>query len=466
MTKKTRTILFILCVILFLLAAPVVILYLQGYRIDFNPASNGKMLTQTGGFYFKVWPQKSAEIYLDDKLKQKTDFFFGTTLIKNLLPKSYKITIKKEGYLPWEKTLQITEKMVTEAKNITLIPENLNFSVLVKNIDDYFFSPDGKEIILKKNDKNGWYLTLFNLEKNVESVLVENKKLSLLKNADFLDLNWSPDLKRIILEASIGEEEKYFLLELENPLPLSPVSLDFLAGAEKFSFNSQNAQEIFFLKNGSFFKANYKTKEISKPILSDLITYEISNGDIFYLDSSGFLQKSDFLGKNQIKINSEMFPFQEETKYQIFLDLPDIFLKEENVLFLFNSNSGIFEKIFEPLNEIVFSGDWKKMVFFNDNEIWIRYLENILDQPQKRVGDLQLTVRLSEKINKVSWLTNHYLIFGVEGKIKVAEIDDRDKIQIWDLGKIESSKFFFNQKDKKLYLLNNGDLYGSEELLK
>ena len=124
MTKRTRTILFITCIFLFILVAPSVVLYSQGYRFNFNPPAGGKIIVQTGAFYFKVLPT-SAEIYLDGKLKKKTDFFFGTAFIKNLLPKKYTIEVKKDGYLPWSKTIELKEREVQEFKNIALIPTNL-----------------------------------------------------------------------------------------------------------------------------------------------------------------------------------------------------------------------------------------------------------------------------------------------------------------------------------------------------
>lgn len=74
--------------------------------------------------------------------------------------------------------------------------------------------------------------------------------------------------------------------------------------------------------------------------------------------------------------------------------------------------------------------------------------------------------RFSEKINDVFWLTDHYLIFNLGNQIKIAEIDDRDKIQTWDVSQIEASKMYFNQGDKKLYLLSGGNLHSSESLIK
>ena len=118
MTKKSRTILFSICVFLFLLTAPSVIFYSQGYRFDF---ASGKIV-QTGGLYFKVAP-RSAQISLNGKIKNTTSIFTSASLIENLLPKTYAVEISKDGYYSWQKTLEVKEKQVTEAKNITLIPK-------------------------------------------------------------------------------------------------------------------------------------------------------------------------------------------------------------------------------------------------------------------------------------------------------------------------------------------------------
>lgn len=125
MTKRRRTILFYLSVILFVVAAPTLILYSQGYRYDFEK----NKLVQTGGLYFKVAP-RGAQVFLNGALKDETSLFGNSLLIKNLIPKTYNIEIKKQGYHPWQKNLQVSEKHVTEAKNITLFPENTIFQKL------------------------------------------------------------------------------------------------------------------------------------------------------------------------------------------------------------------------------------------------------------------------------------------------------------------------------------------------
>lgn len=252
MTKRTRTFLFILCVFLFVLAAPAIVLYSQGYRLDFNPTGNGKRVVQTGAFYFKVLP-KGAEVYLNRELKEKTSGLTGSILIKNLLPKTYEIEIKKAGYYPWQKSLEVKEKQVTEAKNIVLIPKNPNFT--------------------------------------------------------------PTDQKLPGIETSTTSSDKIKLVEV------------------------------------------------------------------------------------------------------------------------------------------------------NDYEIWILFLKEQFEQPQRKAGEKVFLTRFSEKIDRVFWLNNDYLIFNVGNKIKVAEIDDRNRINLIDLAEFQNPKLIWDEKDKKLYVLSEGRLYISEKLL-
>ncbi len=246
MTKKTRTTLFFICAFLFILAAPSVIFYSQGYRFDFAT----KKVVQTGGLYFKVAP-RGAQVYLNGKLKDTTSFFTNSSLVENLMPKTYYVEISKDGYYSWQKTLNVKEGRVTEAKNITLMPG------------------------IQKPNK----------------------------------LNASP-------------------AEIKNTI-------------------------------------------------------------------SGF-------------------------------------------------------------SAIATSSDGQKVIEADKHEIWVKFLED-----EKKI----FLVRFSEIIGKVFWLNNYYLIFNVGDKIKVAETDDRDRLNIIDIAEFKNPEIFWDTAGGKLYILSEGALYVSEKLL-
>ena len=461
MTKRIRTILFFICVFSFLIIAPSLILYSQGYRLDFEK----RKIVKTGAFYFKIIP-RGAKVFVDGKLKKKTDFFFGSAFIENLFPKKYFVEIQKPEYQSWKKNLEIKEAQVTEAKNIVLIPEKLDLKLLEKEVKDFFYSPDERKIVLKKeilvNEEKGWSLKVYEPEREIKSHLVDEKEIS-EKEVSLLNLIWSPDSERLILEVEIEEEKKYFLLDLKESPPLLN-ELDFLEGIEVLSLHPTDPKKLFFTKAKEDTLALFEgdiEKESEEVVLEDVITYEISGGNIFWLSKEGFLQKSDFSGKSQ-KMNREPIPLKEEGSYQIDILNSKIFLREDEQLFLFDDNSRELKEIGNKIKSLKISADSKKICLQNNFEIWLLFLKAGLGQPEKEAGSKLFLTRFSEKIGQVFWWTSHYLLFNTGSKIKIIEIDDRDEIQIWDLSDFEDPEIYFSQKDKRLYILSRSNLFFSE----
>lgn len=437
MTKKTRTILFLIFLFLFLLITPVTVFYSQGYRFDLNPPAGGKKLTQTGGLFIKAEP-KRVEIYINGKLAKKTCFFFGSALVQNLLPKKYKIEVKKEGYLTWEKKLEIREKEVTEIKNLVLFPKNLNFNILTRKVENFWFSPDEKKIVLKETEEQDWTLKLYDLEKNIKSHLIGEMDIY-SKGANLMNLEFSEDSRKLYLDIEMKKQKKTFILKLDK---LPPQLVE---------------------------------KEIV-PLPENILTSKKQNQDVYYLDNSGYIFKND------LKLNEIPFPVEAETKYTLEIFQDFLFLVAGENLYLFSPDSKSFEKFFERINGLKLSPDNKKLVFFSNSEIWILFLvaeasphlppRLAKNERIKKAGEKLFLVRFSEKIGNVFWLNSDYLIFNSGNNLKIVEIDERDRIQTWDIvptpnfGGKTSPEFYFNGSDRKLYILSQENLYVSESLMK
>ncbi len=198
MTFRTRRIILFGTILFFIVVAPTALLYSYGYSFDWQ----NKKVVLTGGFYFESFPKK-AKVYLNDKPKQETPVF-----IKRLLPKEYQVKIIKQGYHPWQKKLRIESKLVTEAKNILLIPLNpeikianealpIDFSleefIQTKKSDNIFYIQEPSYILYKTDAENSFQeqISLTSLPVNHQyqifvsineqiAVLDENKQLYLL----------------------------------------------------------------------------------------------------------------------------------------------------------------------------------------------------------------------------------------------------------------------------------------------
>jgi len=201
MTHKVRSIILCLIILFFIIAAPIIILYSLGYNFDWQE----KKLVLTGGLYIKTTP-KNATVYINDKPRKETPAF-----IKRLIPKYYQIKVTKEGYHDWNKKLKIESKIVTEVKNIILIPINPKIEIINEKISDNFslkeyvneesiisndvFYIQKPSFILYKTDKENSFqeqISLTPLPDNQEyEILVSNnQKIAVLSNnKDLYTLN-------------------------------------------------------------------------------------------------------------------------------------------------------------------------------------------------------------------------------------------------------------------------------------
>ena len=98
-------------------------------------------------------------------------------------------------------------------------------------------------------------------------------------------------------------------------------------------------------------------------------------------------------------------------------------------------------------------------------KIWILFLKETDGNLPKMPGDKLFLLRLSEKIDNVFWLNSNYLIFNTGNLIKITEVDERDRINIVDIKEIKNPRIFWNQFDKKLYILSGESLSFSTSLL-
>lgn len=113
MTRTARRVIFYSLVLIFVLAAPLTILFARGYSFDWQT----RKLVQAGGFYLKSLPAE-ANITIDGKDKKTTP-----RLISRLAPKTYAVSLAKNGFSAWQKNLEIQPQLVTEARNIILFPK-------------------------------------------------------------------------------------------------------------------------------------------------------------------------------------------------------------------------------------------------------------------------------------------------------------------------------------------------------
>lgn len=354
MTKRTRFIILALCVILFFIVAPYIIIYSLGYRIDFEQ----KKIVITGGIYVKALPQ-GADVIVDSKISNRTSLLSPSVFVQNLLPKQHSILIKKDGYFDYKKSLEVKEKEVTRLERVILFKEKITFEILT--------------------DKTN-----------------------------------------------------------------SP-------------FSKKDPQQLFIIRNNNLYK-NSPGETVA--ILKKLMAFEVSGNNIIWMGLDGFLYSSSQDGKTTDQLSQTPLKINKDSSYKLTIISQNIFLRENNMLLLFNQKTKTFESFYNLVKDLKMSPDGQKILYYNDNEILYSYLNS--DNPEKIFLN-----RFSEKIKDCFWLNDNYLIFDLGEKIVISEIDNRGNINMITLPQTLSltDKISFNQEDKKLYILTKNSLLSSEKLI-
>lgn len=97
------------------------------------------------------------------------------------------------------------------------------------------------------------------------------------------------------------------------------------------------------------------------------------------------------------------------------------------------------------------SPDNGKTAWFNDHEIWIKWMKDSDYQPFKRTGDVQLVTRFSQKIDDIQWYKDsEHLFISVGGIIKFIEIDTRGGLNLFEVTTV-SGPFYYDRDQDALF---------------
>jgi len=115
LSSRVRFFLYLFFLALFFLSAPLIVLYTAGYRFHFDT----HQFVKTGVLSVSSIP-KHAKLFLDQKPQGDTPVF-----LNNVFPGTHRLSLQKEGYLPWEKTLLVKGNETTTAEDIVLFTDDV-----------------------------------------------------------------------------------------------------------------------------------------------------------------------------------------------------------------------------------------------------------------------------------------------------------------------------------------------------
>jgi len=436
--KKNRLLLYFLTA-LFLIVTPMVILYTQGYAFDWQ----ARKMIKTGGLFFKSSPRE-AMVAINGRDVKKTNFLSGEVYLTGFLPKEYNIEIKKDGYRNWKKKLEVQGTIVTTAKNIFLLPQTINFSPLSvattsSTVESFFFSPYTHELYFIESQGQQWRLVWFNSETQSAVPLHNwlNSKKYTFEKADFTYLS-----RNILSHIKSRATTTYMFI---NPMA-----------------DIKEATTTDFTK--AFSKFTSVTHDKFNSVAQNSRPWKLMIDGIIWIEDDGYVHKSDFSGRDTKIYNQEPLSFSPENAEMVEY-YSEFILRDSSKLYYLDSSEKNFKKISSDVTGFELSpSDPKKVLIWNAHELSILYLADDNDQPLRKKYQLVFLERFSENIKQAIWLNNDYVALVANNTIRIAEIDNRDKINFYDIGELDNPRIYYSNKEKKIYALSQGHFYSSDKL--
>ncbi len=118
MSKNARKALFYILFLAFIFLGTGIVLFAQGWRVDF-PSFH---ISKVGGIYVRSYPD-GANIFLNGKsVQNQSGFLSPGTLISDLFPKTYVLALTAPGYRDWHENVAVAPSLVANHKNAVLVP--------------------------------------------------------------------------------------------------------------------------------------------------------------------------------------------------------------------------------------------------------------------------------------------------------------------------------------------------------
>ncbi len=434
MDLKIRRIYLIFFIVIFVVLAPLVVLYTEGYRYDFEK----KRVFKTGVLVLESEP-KGAEVYLNGKKQKKKT----PAVISNLIPKEYQIEVKKEGYLTWEKKLTIEPEKSTLAQKIRLFKTPLNKELIQKKVVFFKFSPKEDYLFAQSNER----VKIYDL-KNGKTINLDQTTFG-----EINDIEWNKSEKKIIIDERINNQRNFLVADIDNSKETTSIKSIIKLIPQKVNWDPQNEERFIYKSQNKLYRVNLKSKKIEPIITEEVSDFIVSQNSIVYLKN---------IEKGPLKI----YQFAtEQTKLITELDNNSVkFIKgNDDIITLINSkgkklyfihpemeDSLKIEEIDSQVKDALWTKDARKLIYWKDFEIWILDL----DENKK-----EFITRLGSAIDSVLYFPDDsYLIYSTKEETKILELDSRNTRNSIDLLSGEINLLYLDTKGENLFYLQKQNL--------
>lgn len=461
MKKIHRQLILVLAILLFIIAAPVLVFFAMGYRFDFKnfePIKVGMLIIESE-------PQ-SVDIYLNNRLEAKRT----PAKISSLTPGNYKIKIQKDGFYTWKKTLRILSGRVNWASHVRLFYEKPNLTNLAENnkFSEVAYSSDQSIAYLISNYAENRGVFKYNFGNNqLAKIFPKNDQENNYQQANFADLRLSVDGDYVFFNLENLGMKDYIIANETKDLSLNTLfgyEINNPIWSEKYNYI------IYWLYNNNLYSFNTDTAAVPTVVSSGVFSFGL-NDNYAYLEK---FEKNKYVLKrareNSLSTEEKIINSPENQEIIEIKPNPNndlAFRTKNNSLYILRKEQNKLKaaKIFDSVKNYIWSKKENKLLYFNDNEIWFYELINNknkipLIHNEYEVNNANLIIRIGDTIQKANWFPDEeHILYSSMNKLYAIELDERNNKNsvVWDT--FEIIDFEVDKKGENAILLDLNNLF-------
>ncbi|NQV89564.1 MAG: PEGA domain-containing protein [Parcubacteria group bacterium] len=377
MSSKLRLIIFLTFVLMFLIAAPLLVLYTAGYRLDI---ASGRIV-HTAVLNMTSVP-RNANVLIDGE----QEYDRTPSVIETVLPGEHEIKLEKDEYISWKQNLFFKSRETTFA-DVILFLDKEPVPVQHLNILASGVSPSGDKLIYLTQESS--WLEMWSTEGDESSTQLL-MRLSFNRSSHYT-ISFSPQGDYVLLVREYGSLHELVPVETNSNVP-STLSME-LADVDSYWWDVEDDNLLYVKADNETLKVDIKayTKELIITDLSVITSFEERN---IILSEHNNRSVLSFLDEEIASIITYL-PLGNYTFIPTPSPLIGLFDSQHNRLILIDTNNREQPIL---LNEMAVRWTWNKngqqLLYTSDFDLRLY---------QRDQHQTHTITRLSEKIDQIAW---------------------------------------------------------------